>query len=86
MDIVLQQGDTIQIIDIKSDRTLPESIPKHHPYHYQLLLYSLAAAHIWPNKTISASLHFIRHHQTVPLTFSAKEKELFSTQLSELVK
>ena len=51
----IEEGE-IFVLDYKSDRSVPESIDKSHPYIYQMALYSALLEQAYPNRKVKAAL------------------------------
>lgn len=84
MDMLLENKNTIHIIDLKSDQNLPENMVENHPYRLQLLVYAQAARLMFPSKTISTQLYFIRHKKKVTINFTSEDHSKFENQLANL--
>lgn len=50
------EEDQILVLDYKSDRFIPESIDKTHPYVHQMALYSALLEQAYPSRKIKAAL------------------------------
>ncbi len=50
------ENDEIYVLDYKSDRSVPESINKSHPYVHQMALYSALLEQAFPTRKINAAL------------------------------
>ena len=50
------EKDHVFVLDYKSDRSVPESIDKSHPYIYQMALYAALLEQAYPNRKVKAAL------------------------------
>lgn len=66
-------GDNVYIIDYKTGKR--EVSQKDIASNLQLGIYALAASNIFPDKTITASLHYLRSGRVKSHTFSAQDIE-----------
>ena len=56
VDRLYIEDTEIYVLDYKSDRSVPESIDKSHPYVHQMALYSALLEQAFPNRKINAAL------------------------------
>ncbi len=56
VDRLTIKEDKIFVLDYKSDRFIPESIDKSHPYVHQMAFYSALLEQAYPNRKINAAL------------------------------
>lgn len=71
IDQVFVKKDTVRIVDFKSGAY--EVSNKNLPFDLQLGIYALYAKHIYPDKTITASLHYLRSEKVKTHTFTDEE-------------
>jgi len=58
VDRLAVTGDTVLIVDYKTDRIVPDRLDEMHAYVAQLALYRAVLARIFPGKTVRAALLF----------------------------
>lgn len=76
VDIV---GDSVHIFDYKTGKR--EVAAKDVHSNLQLGIYALAASHLFPNKEITASLHYLRTNRIKSHTYSAEDLESIKENL-----
>lgn len=70
VDIV---GDSVKIVDYKTGKR--EVAAKDVHENLQLGIYALAASHLFPNKEITAALHYLRTNRIKSHTYSKEDLE-----------